>query len=116
MRRIAALVIAVLLVAGCATPVPPGKLSYVGEWHQRTMYLLITADGSVEYKRLKEGVTTTITGPLREFKGDNFVVGFWPVLATFEVTETPHQEGDAWVMVVDGVKLIRTAGTDGHEI
>jgi hypothetical protein len=115
MKRIAAFALAVLLIAGCANPVPAEKLSYVGEWRQSTMYLSITADGSVRYKRLKGGVTTSIEGPLREFNGNNFVVGFWPLLATFEVTQTPHQEGGAWVMVVDGVKLVRTAGSASNE-
>jgi hypothetical protein len=116
MKRIAMIVAVVLLMAGCAKAVPPGKLTYVGEWQTRTMYLLITADGSVRYKRLQGGVTTSIEGPLREFHGDDFVVGFWPMLATFKVTETPHQEGAAWVMMVDGVKLTRTAGPEGHAI
>ena len=31
---------------GCGKPVPPEKAAYVGEWQEKTMYLLITQDGS----------------------------------------------------------------------
>ena len=115
MKRITAVIATLLFLVGCAKPVPPGKLAYVGEWRERTMYLLITADGSVRYKRLRGGTTTSIEGPLREFHGDDFVVGVWPLAATFEVTQTPHQEGASWVMVVDGVKLVRTDSSESHE-
>src|SRR5215831_5447152 len=102
MKRIATIAVVALLVVGCAKPLPPGKLSYAGEWRERTMYLLITADGSVRYKRLQNGATTSIEAPIKEFQGDNFVVGLGPVSTTFVVSEVPHQDGRAWVMVVDG--------------
>jgi hypothetical protein len=35
----------ILAVAGCGKPVPKEKLAYVGEWQEKTMYLLITQDG-----------------------------------------------------------------------
>ena len=62
------------------------------------------------------GVTTSIEGPLRAFHGDNFEVGIRPMLAAFVVSETPHQEGGSWVMVVDRVKLVRTAGSESDAI
>lgn len=95
---------------GCGNPVPPEKAAYVGEWKEKTMYLLITQDGSVRYKRLKNGgATTSIQGPLKGFNGDNFEVGIGPMATIFVVSKAPHQDGDRWKMVVDGVELIKTA-------
>jgi len=94
---------------GCGKPVPPEKAAYVGEWQEKTMYLLITQDGSVRYKRLKGGVTTSVEGPLKGFSGNNFEVGIGPMATTFVVSKPPHQDGDAWKMVVDDIELTRTA-------
>jgi hypothetical protein len=99
----------ILTVAGCGKPVPKEKLAYVGEWQEKTMYLLITQDGSVKYKRLKNGASTSIDGPLKAFDGDNFDVGVGPMATTFVVSKAPYQDGDKWKMVVDGRELIKTS-------
>jgi hypothetical protein len=114
LRYIAAIAVCALLLAGCAKPLPPEKLSYIGEWRERTMYLLITADGSVRYKRVKGNTTTSIDAPVKEFQGNNIVVGIGPFSTTFVVSETPHQDGQSWIMVVDGVRLVRTQGSENH--
>jgi hypothetical protein len=72
------------------------------------MYLLITADGSIRYRRLRGGATTSIEGPLKGFAGDNFDVGVGPFSTTFVVSKPPFDEGGEWKMVVDGVELTRT--------
>ncbi len=104
----------VLLVSlsGCAKPVPPEKSGYVGEWQEKTMSLLITQDGSVRYKRLKGGSSTSVEGPLNGFDGNNFSVGVGPLSTTFVVTRPPYKDGDQWKMVVDGVELVKTTGTE----
>ena len=105
--RVAVLVAIMLALSACGQPVPPEKSAYVGEWHAPGMGLLITQDGSVVYKRIKGGVTTSINGPLRRFEGDDFIVGL-PFLSTrFEVSKPPFQDGGKWKMVVDGVELAR---------
>lgn len=71
------------------------------------MKLLILTDGTVAYKRWKSGVTTSVNGPLKEFQGNNFVVGVGPFSTTFEVSEPPHEIDGSWQMVVDGVRLTR---------
>lgn len=98
-----------LTLFGCGKPVPPEKSAYVGEWQEKTMYLLITQDGSVRYKRLRGGATTSIDGPLKGFDGNNFEAGFGPMATTFVVSKPPYQDGDKWKMVVDDVELTRTA-------
>lgn len=105
--RLAGLVMACLLLVACAEPLPDDRLDYAGYWTSEGMALLITRDGSVSYKRLKEGVTTSINGPLKAFHGDSFEVGVGPMATTFEVSEPPHAVGDSWQMVVDGVRLTR---------
>jgi hypothetical protein len=98
-----------LVLGGCGKPVPPEKASYVGEWQHPTMYLLLTQDGSVKYKRLKGGATTSIDAPLKKFEGDNFEAGLGPMSTMFVVTRPPFQAEGKWKMVVDGVELTRTS-------
>lgn len=71
------------------------------------MAILITGDGSVAYRRLEGGVKKSIDAPLKEFQGDNFVVGVGPMTTTFVVSASPHEEDGKWKMTVDGVELTR---------
>lgn len=96
-------------LAACGKPVPPDKSAFVGEWQEKSMYLVITQDGSVRYKRIKGGATTSIEGPLKGFSGNNFEVGVGPMATTFVVDRPPYREGNRWRMVVDGVQLLKTA-------
>ena len=82
---------------GCGQPVPADKADYVGEWNASDMYLAITPSGA----------STSVSGPIQEFKGDDFSVGFLLLSTTFVVSRTPYREGDTWKMVVDGVELTR---------
>ncbi len=107
MQNAIGIILMALLLVGCSKPLPESKQHYVGEWHSKEMRLLILADGTVSYKRSKSGGTTTIDGPLKEFNGDDFVVGLLFLTTTFKVTEAPHEVGEQWQMVVDGVKLTR---------
>lgn len=109
--RLLCLSVLFILLAGCAKPLPDDRLHYAGLWKGEAMALLITRDGSVSYKRLKEGVTTSVNGPLKAFHGDSFEVGVGPMATTFDVTEGPHAVGDSWQMVVDGVRLTRASET-----
>lgn len=106
-----AFVCAILLagmLAGCGKPVPPEKAAYVGEWKSPGMYLLLLQDGSVQYNRIKSGVTTSVNGPLHSFEGDNFLVGIGAWKTTFVVSKPPYEEGGTWKMVVDGVELTKS--------
>lgn len=106
-KLLAPLLLAIALTA-CGQPVPADKAAYVGEWQEKTMYLLITQDGSLRYKRLKAGVSTSIDAPMKGFIGDNFEAGVGPFTTTFVVSKPPYQEGDQWKMVVDDVVLTKT--------
>lgn len=96
-----------LTISSCSKPIPSEKLEYVGEWESKEMYLLILADGTVSYRRLQNGGSTSINAPLKEFVGEDFIVGIAFLTTTFDVTEAPHQVDGKWVMVIDGVKLTK---------
>ena len=106
-KKLFLLVIFILALTGCGQPVPPEKSAYVGEWQAPDMQLLITQDGSVKYERLKGDVTTSVSGPLQKFEGNNFSVGISFMSTTFVVSKPPYQDGNAWKMVVDDVELTK---------
>lgn len=97
----------IFLLSVCSKPIDKSRLHYVGSWQNNEMALLILKDGSVAYKRLKGGVTTSVNGPLKEFNGDDFVVGVLFLTTIFKVTEPPHEVEGKWQMVVDGVRLTK---------
>jgi len=76
------------------------------------MYLLILADGSVSYNRLRKGATTSVNGPLQRFDGDDFIVGVSFFKTRFVVSKPPDNYEGVWTMVVDGVELIKLASDD----
>ncbi len=109
MKKYLSVIAITFLLAGCAKPLPEERLEYVGEWQSSEMGLLILADDSVVYKRLKSGATTSINGPLKEFIGDDFSVGVLFFTTTFKVNQPPYELDGIWRMTVDGVTLTRVA-------
>lgn len=103
------LLIAILSIAACAKPVPEDKRDYIGYWHSKNMTITISANGRLDYHRvkMKQGAkyTTTIDGPIKSYQGDDLVVGVFSMTTTFEVSRPPYQENGHWFMVVDGVTL-----------
>ncbi|MEI8665125.1 hypothetical protein P4S81_09780 [Pseudoalteromonas sp. B28] len=108
MKSLIVILFSVFTLLGCSKPLPENKLPYVGEWQSKEMYLLILADGTVSYKRLKNGGSTSINAPLKEFVGDDFIVGLAFFTTTFDVTKAPYQEEGKWFMIVDGVILSKS--------
>ena len=101
----------ICLMTGCnSIHVPEEKKSYIGTWEGVGFQLTIHEDGGIDYRRVKGKSATTITGPLKSFKGDDFVVGVLFITTTFEVQHPPYLEGDDWFMVVDGIELKKVAG------
>jgi hypothetical protein len=101
--------IAVLLVA-CAKPLPADKSNYAGEWQGGPISLVITPEGRAVYERKEGGMSKRIDAPIKEFKGDDFVVGVGFVSTEFAVSAPPHESDGAWKMTVDGVELTRRPG------
>jgi hypothetical protein len=99
------------LTTACnSIPIPEEKKSYIGTWEGVGFYLTITDNGAVACRRVEGHSTRTLTGPVTDFKGDDFVVGALFITKRFEVQYPPHMEGDDWFMVVDGVELKKIAG------
>jgi hypothetical protein len=76
------------------------------------MRLVITPGGRVVYKRQKEGGNVEVDAPIKQFEGDNFLVGVGPITTTFVVSKPPQQVDGKWKMTVDGVELTRASGPD----
>lgn len=68
LRTLTLLLLATLSLLACGKPIPPAKAFYVGEWESPTMYLLITQDGSVVYKRQEAGVSNSIEPLFKNLK------------------------------------------------
>lgn len=105
-----------LLLSACAKPLPADKLAYVGAWQGPGVQMLILADGSFAYKRLKAGASTSINAPIEKFEGNDFKVGIGPISTRFDVTTPPHMENGEWKMTVDGVELTRTGNAGRNEL
>lgn len=102
---------ALLLHVSCSGKLlPPDKANYAGEWKAPDMDLLITPAGNVQYKRVRNRATTSVSGPIQAFKGNDFSVGVLFLSTTFAVSRAPYQEDGKWKMVVDGVELTRSNG------
>jgi hypothetical protein len=102
-----------LLLVGCAKPLPTDKARYAGEWKGGPIWLLITPDGRAVYERKDGNMSKKIDAPVKEFKGDNFVIGVGFMSTEFAVSAPPHEEAGVWRMTVDGVELTRVS--DGSE-
>lgn len=102
-----AVLFGMLLIAGCTKPIPPEKTSYIGRWQNESVFLLITPEGRVEYRKVRGSTTTSLKAPIKEFVGDSFEAGLGPFSTTFVVSEPPHQEQGVWRLVVDGEVLTR---------
>ena len=108
--RLGLLAAFLFLLQACSTPLPPEKTDYAGEWQGAGMYLLVTSDGRVEYRRVKGAATTENSGPIKEFVGDDFIVGVAFFTTTFQVQQPPQEVNGSWQMVVDEVLLTRVQG------
>jgi hypothetical protein len=91
-----------------AKPFPKNKLNYIGDWKSKGMSLLILSDGSVSYKRLKRGGSTSMSGPLKEFIKNDFVVGILFFTTQFNVSVPPYKSNGVWKMTVDGISLTKS--------
>jgi hypothetical protein len=99
-----------VFLAACAKPVPPEQKDFIGLWEAPEMRLLITADGSLDYKRTKGGGSTSINAPIQEFTANGFSAGIGPLKTDFKVSQRPHALDGVWKMTVDGVELTRQEG------
>ena len=111
MKKLSIILLALFVLVGCSKAVPEDKLLYIGQWQSVEMYLLILADGTIAYERSQNGGSISIEASIKEFVGDDFVVGYSFLTTTFVVSKPPHQIDGKWLMEVDGVTLIKADET-----
>jgi hypothetical protein len=93
---------------GCqAEPLPPDKADYAGHWRAPGVDLVIDPGGQVEYTKKQGAGYVEISGPIKTYDGDDFVVGVMVMTTRFDVTAPPRLEGGVWTMTVDGTRLVR---------
>jgi hypothetical protein len=105
--RIVSVLVLLFALISCAKPLPSDRSDYVGAWSGPGIVLSISQEGRVVYRQGTDTFKKKISAPLKEFKGDNFVVGVGPAETTFVVTAPPRQVAGVWRMTVDGVELTR---------
>jgi hypothetical protein len=106
----AALFVAGTLLSGCCCqgePVPEDKEEYVGNWEGTGMWLTITADGGLDYKRVKGSGTTSVNAPITRWGDDEIEAGVLFMTTKFKIDKPPKKRKGKWTMKVDGVKLTR---------
>jgi len=92
--------------------IPVNKKDIIGFWHSTNMELTIEDNGRVSSKRKSGMSTTSIEGPIQQFKGNTFVVGALGFNTTFVIQVAPHQENGIWKMTVDDEELIKDKKDD----
>lgn len=88
-------------------PVPSDKTEYVGNWEGTGMWLTITADGGMDYKRVRGGGTTSVNAPITRWGDDEIEAGVLMMTTKFKINKPPKKRKGKWTMTVDGVKLTR---------
>lgn len=108
-HKIFFIVIFLLLLSACSKPLPAERQGYVGHWRndEGNINLVIHQTGEVNYERKTGSTSVTVNAPLKEFQGDDFVVGIGFVTTVFKVSEPPSEKEGKWQMVVDGVRLTK---------
>ena len=107
--RIFLTVIVLLLLSACSKPLPAERQSYVGHWRddEGNINLIIHQTGEVNYERKTGSTSVSVNAPLKEFQGDDFVVGIGFMTTTFKVSAPPEEKEGKWQMVVDDVRLTK---------
>lgn len=104
------LIITLTLLVACGLKgvgIPEDKKNYVGTWRNETIELKISEGGRVDYKKSKDGLSSSVNGPIQKYEGNNFVVGALGINTTFVVSEAPKEIDGVWKMTVDGNELAR---------
>lgn len=80
---------------------------FVGRWQGEGMFLAISADGKLNYRRRKGVSSRSLSGKIQKFKKDSFKAGVLGLGTTFKIDRAPYQEDGVWKVKIDGVVLTR---------
>jgi len=104
-----------LLLQGCGVtgePLTGQQMVFAGTWENEEgadaqVYLSITPGGQVDYQRQEGNDKFSINAPIQKWEDGDFIVGALGIVTRFDVQQPPTKEGDTWVMVVDGRRLVK---------
>jgi hypothetical protein len=88
---------------------PPPDLTWVGVWEGPGLHLIIHPDGMVDIDRRGGSGNTKFSGPAQVFEPTTLTVGLGPISSTLNIAQPPTAQDGRWVMIADGITLVRTA-------
>ena len=102
------IVLLALLLTACSQSIPEDKSDYIGVWQKEgEATLVILADGLCTYRHSKDSQNISVSGPIKEFDGNDFIVGILSNSKRFTVTEPPNNDNGSWQMVVEGIRFTK---------
>lgn len=87
---------------------------YIWNWKWDWITLIISDNAYIDYKKQKNSVSTSISGPITEFNDNNFKASILFINSTFNIDKKPFQEWNLWKMTVDWNELSRV--TNSYEL
>lgn len=99
------------LLACTDAGVPSDKQDYLGRWKGPRTVLEIRFDGQVRYSAFLAHAHRRVSGTIRAFDGDDFIVG-WPWGTRFRVGRPPFLSNGRWKIIVNDVELERVSDLD----
>ena len=106
------LIVLIIILSGCGgIDFPDDKMEYIGYWKNDNMFIHIHESGMVNYERQKGLTHTEINMPIKEFEGDDFIVGALFIKTKFVVNKPPYNDNGIWKMTIDSTEVIRVEAT-----
>lgn len=109
------IVVLLILLTGCADPLPEKDKAFAGLWASNQTSLLITEAGRMEYKSNKGSAKTTLSMPIKSISESELVAGFLFINSRFELKGKPQLVDGYTVLNIDGEDLYKI-GSDGKVI
>ena len=80
---------------------------YIWNWQWEGIELVIGDGAYIHYKKEKDNMSTSISGPITEINDNEFKVGIWFINTAFVIDKKPYQDWNLWKMIVDWNELSR---------
>lgn len=80
---------------------------YIWNWQWEGIELIIGDGAYIHYKKEKDNMSTSVSGPMTEINDNEFKVGIWFINTTFIIDKKPYQDWNLWKMIVDWNELSR---------
>lgn len=95
---------ATLFGCGKKIPLTGDQKAFAGKWvADDGTFVTFYLDGGSDLK----SCNTKVNGGKATFTADSVTVGMGPIKKTMKIMQKPKQEGNNWVMVLDGIKYTK---------